>query len=148
MKIIPLKTFAKGEIYLKDNQLDINDKSGKMNKNLFKGLPLIFLIIGFHHFFDAFPTENILHLTVKFIAAFLFLAISGMLYYPNFNMSNKKELKISQIKNVRLKKLFGALILDIQLMDNSIRRVYNLKNKADWEIIKEYLIKNNISYSD
>ncbi|MDT0648415.1 hypothetical protein RM545_17115 [Zunongwangia sp. F260] len=148
MKIIPLKTYANGEIYLKDNQLDINDKSGRMNNNLFKGLPIFFLILGVYQIFDAFATDNLLHLTVTLISALLLLAIPAMVYYPNLKRSNKTELKISEIKNVQLKKLFGELIIDFQLFDNSTRRVYNLKDLSDWELIKAYLIQNKISYLD
>ena len=148
MKTILLKTIAQGEIYLGDHQLEINDKSGRMNKHIFHAFPVILIIIAVYHLNTSWLSGNDLLYIVNFVMALGLLLISFHLYYPGFKRTNKKQLNISEIKNVCLKKLFGELYIDFELVDHSSRRVYNLKNMEDWNSIKEYLINNNISYAE
>lgn len=148
MIIIPLKSIANGELYLKDTQMEINDKSGRMNRGIFHALPVIFIVIAVYHLNTSWLYGNDWLFIINFVLAIVLLLISLHLYFPSFKRTNKKELQISEIKNVRLKRLFGELYIDFELADNSSRRVYNLKNMEDWHSITVYLKENNISYTE
>lgn len=147
MRTIQLKTIANGEVYLKDHQININDKSGRMNEALFHILPVVFLILGFYHLFDALSSEAKLSLVINFIAAVIFLAIPAHLLLPNLKRTNKNEIPVSEIKRVRMRKILGELFVDFELKDNSIRRVYNLNKRSDWDILREYLTEKKIPHS-
>jgi len=68
-----------------------------------------------------------------------------MTYHSNFIRTNRKEIGITGIKNVEMKKIFGEILIDFKLKDNSTRRVYNIKNITDWELIKNYLTKKKVN---
>lgn len=67
-----------------------------------------------------------------------------MFYHSNFIRTNKKIIELHEIKDVKMKKLFGEILIDFKLNDNSTRRVYNIKNMTDWNLVKTYLTERNI----
>ena len=48
MNNIQLKSYANGEINLKEETIEFNDKSSRMNKVLFKIYPFLFLFFGIY----------------------------------------------------------------------------------------------------
>jgi hypothetical protein len=67
-----------------------------------------------------------------------------MLYHSIFFRTNKKELELNEIKYVKMKKIFETILIDFKLKDNSTRRVYNIKNMTDWNLIKSYLTERKV----
>ena len=148
MKTVRLKKSANGEIYLKSHHIEIHDKSSRTNWVIFKILPVIFIVFGIFQIYGAILSASIFPIILGLISGILLFSIGIHLYFPDFRRTNRKELPISEIKNVRLKKAFGRLFVDFKLSDKSTRRVYNLKDGTDWNLIKTYLTENNIAYSE
>ena len=67
-----------------------------------------------------------------------------MTYNSNFFRTNKKELDLNEIENVKMKKIFGEILIDFKLKNKTTRRVYNIKNITDWNLIKSYLTERKV----
>lgn len=144
MKNIKLKSFANGDINLKENSVEINDNSSRMNKTLFIIYPFLFLIFGIYQIYSGIVSEREIQMILRIISGILLISLPAMLYHSNFVRTNKKEIELTEIKNVKMKKLFGGILIDFKLKNNSTRRVYNIKNLSDWNLIKSYLTERNI----
>lgn len=144
MKNIQLKSFASGEINLKENTVEFNDKSSRMNKVIFKIYPFLFLFFGIYQIYSGIISEREIQIILRILSGVLLVSIPAMVYHSNFFRTNKKEIKLNEIKDVKMKKIFGEIIIDFRLKNNSTRRVYNIKNMTDWNLIKSYLTENKI----
>ena len=145
MKNIQLKLSANGEINLKENKIEFNDNSNRMNNVLFKIYPFLFLIFGIYEIYSGIISERGIQITLGIMSGILLVSIPAMLYHSNFLRTNKKEIDLNEIKDVKMKKIFGEVLIDFKLKDNSTRRVYNIKNMNDWNLIKGYLTEKNIT---
>ena len=146
MQTITLK--FSGAIKLKADRIEFDDKSSRINKFLFKLYPFLFLIFGVYELTAMWYSENSFQLFLRLIIGLLLLSIPALTYHSNFNRTNKKEILLNEIVNVKLKKLLGTILIDFELKGNSTRRVYNIKNYSDWELIKNYMHKNEILCSN
>ena len=144
MNRIELKSYANGEIYLKEKAIEFNDKSSRMNKGLFKIYPFLFLIFGIYHLYSGIIAERETQIILRILSGVILLSIPVMLYNSNFIRTNKRIIELNEIKDVKMKKIFGEILIDFMLKDNSTRRVYNIKNMTDWNLIKTYLTEKNI----
>lgn len=148
MNTIDLKSQANGEINLKENTIEFNDKSSRMNKTLFKIFPFLFLIFGIYQLYSGIIAESEIQIILRIISGVLLLIIPVMFYHSNFIRTNKKIIELNEIKDVKMKKIFGEILIDFKLKDNSTRRVYNVKNMTDWNLVKTYLLEKNINCSN
>lgn len=144
MKNIQLKSSANGEINLKENKIEFNDKSSRMNNVLFKIYPFLFLIFGAYQIYSGMTAGQETRI-LGIISGILLLSLPIMTYHSNFIRTNRKEIKVTEIENVKVKKIFGEILIDFMLKDNSTRRVYNIKKLSDWETIKNYLTERKVS---
>ena len=143
MNNIQLKSYANGEINLKENTIEVNDKSSRMNKGLFKIYPFLFLIFGVYQIYSGLTVGQEIRI-LAILSGILLLSIPVMTYHSNFIRTNRKEIGITGIKSVEMKKIFGEILIDFKLKDNSTRRVYNIKNMTDWNLIKSYLTERKV----
>jgi hypothetical protein len=143
MHSIKLKSHANGEINLKEYTIEVNDKSSRMNKGLFKIYPFLFLIFGVYQIYSGLTAGQEIRI-LAILSGILLLSIPVITYHSNFNRSNRKEIGITGIKTVEMKKIFGEILIDFKLKDNSTRRVYNIKNMTDWNLIKSYLTERKV----
>jgi hypothetical protein len=144
MNNIQLKSNANGEINLKEETIEFNDKSSRMNKVLFKIYPFLFLFFGIYENYSGIISESGIQITLGIMTGILLVSIPAMLYHSNFFRTNKKEIDLNEIKDVKMKKIFGEILIDFKLKDNSTRRVYNIKNITDWNLIKSYLTERKV----
>ncbi len=144
MTNIQLKSRANGEINLKEKTVEFNDKSSRMNKVIFRIYPFLFLFFGIYQIYSGIIYEREIHVILRIISGVLFISFPVMVYHLNFFRTNKKEIKLNEIEDVKMKKIFGEILIDFKLKDNSTRRVYNIKNMTDWNLIKSYLTEKNI----
>ena len=144
MKNIQLKSSANGEINLKENTIEFNDKSSRINKGLFRLYPFLFLFCGLYQLYSGITAEREIQIVLRVLCGVLLISIPAMLYHSNFFRTNKKEIGLNEIKNVKMKKIFGEILIDFKLKDNSTRRVYNIKNITDWNVIKSYLTESKV----
>ena len=144
MNIINLKSYANGEINLKEKTIEFNDKSSRMNKGLFRIYPFIFLLFGIYQLYSGIISESEIQIILRILSGILLLSIPAMLYHSNFIRTNKKIIELNEIKDVKMKKIFGEILIDFKLKDNSTRRVYNIRNITDWDSVKTYLTERNI----
>lgn len=144
MTRIELKSYANGEISLKEKKIEFNDKSSRMNKGLFIIFPFLFLVFGIYQLYSGIIAERETQIVLKVLSGILLLSIPAMFYHSNFIRTNKKEIELNEIKDVKMKKIFGEILIDFKLKDNSTRRVYNIKNITDWYFIKSYLTEREI----
>jgi hypothetical protein len=144
MNRIELKSYANGEINLKENSIEFKDKSSRMNKGLFKIYPFLFLIFGIYKLYSGLIAERETQIILRILPGVLLLSIPVMLYNSNFIRTNKRIIELNEIKDVKMKKIFGEILIDFKLKDNSTRRVYNIKNMTDWNLVKTYLTEKNI----
>jgi len=144
MKNIQLKSFANGEINLKENTVEFNDKSGRMSKGIFKIYPFMFLFFGLYQIYLGVISERETQIVLRILSGILFVSIPAMFYHSNFFRTNKKEIELNEFENVKMKKIFGEILIDFKLKDSSTRRVYNIKNMSDWNLIKSYLTERKI----
>ena len=142
---IQLKSHANGEVNLKENRVEFIDKSGRMNKLIFRIYPFLFLFFGIYQIYSGIISEREIQIILKIITGVLMISIPATVYHSNFFRTNKKEIKLDEIKDVKMKKIFGEILIDFKLKDNSTRRVYNIKNMTDWNLIKSYLTERNIN---
>lgn len=147
MKIIRLKPAADGEILLLEDKLQINDKSSRMNSVLFRFFPFLFLFVGAYFLAEAIFSSEILPLSLNLLTSGLFFFVPIVNHSLSFRRTNIEEIRFSEVEKASLRKIMGALCLDLQLKNNLTRRIYNLNELSDWEIIKEQLSSNNISCS-
>ena len=145
MKNIQLKSNSKGEIILVENVIKINDRSANMNKAVFIIYPLIFLFLAIYQIYSGIISESGFQITLRILSGIFLLSIPAFSYHSNFFRSNKKEIELNEIKNVKMKKIFGEILIDFNLKNNSTRRVYNVKNMSDWNVLKSFLIEKNIN---
>ena len=145
MDRIELKSHANGEINLKENTIEFNDKSSRMNKALFKIFPFLFLIFGIYQLYSGIIAEREILIILRILSGVLLLIIPVMFYHSNFIRTNKRIIELNEIKDVKMKKIFGEILIDFKLKDNSTRRVYNVKNMTDWNLVKTYLAEKNIN---
>jgi hypothetical protein len=143
MNNIQLKSYANGEINLKENTIEVNDKSSRMNKGLFKIYPFLFLIFGVYQIYSGLTAGQEIRI-LGILSGILLLSFPVMTYHSNFIRTNRKEIGITRIKSVEMKKIFGEILIDFKLKDNSTRRVYNIKNMTDWNLIKSYLTERKV----
>jgi|TARA_B110000238_G_C15793495_1_gene296986 hypothetical protein len=143
MNNIQLKSYANGEINLKENTIEVNDKSSRMNKGLFKIYPFLFLIFGVYQIYSGLTAGQEIRI-LGILSGILLLSFPVMTYHSNFIRTNRKEIGITGIKSVEMKKIFGEILIDFKLKDNSTRRVYNIKNMTDWNLIKSYLTERKV----
>ena len=144
MNRIELKSYGNGEINLKEKTIEINDKSSRMNKRLFKIFPFLFLIFGIYQIYSGIIAERETQIVLRILSGILLLSIPAMLYHSNFFRTNEKEIELNEIKDVKMKMIFGEILIDFKLKNNSTRRVYNIKNMTDWNLIKSYLTEKKI----
>ncbi|RAR47905.1 hypothetical protein [Flavobacterium lacus] len=144
MTTIALKSFAGGTIELKEDRIALDDKSSRMNKGLFQLYPFLFLFAGAYQIYTGMMSERENQLIMHTIAGVMFLTIPAMLYHSNFIRTNKKTIELHEIENAKMKKIFGEILIDFTLKDNTTRRVYNIKSKADWQVVKTYLEEKKI----
>lgn len=144
MKRILLKSYANGEINLKENTIEFNDKSSRMNRGLFRLYPFLILFFGIYQLYSGIKAEREIQIVVRVLCGILLISISAMLYHSNFFRTNKKEIGLNEIENVKMKKIFGEILIDFKLKDNSTRRVYNIKSITDWNVIKSYLTESKV----
>ncbi len=144
MKNIQLKSFANGEINLKENTVEFNDKSGRMSKEIFKIYPFLFLFFGLYQIYLGVISERETQIVLRTLSGILLVSIPAIFYHSNFFRTNKKEIELNEIENVKMKKIFGEILVDFKLKDSSTRRVYNIKNMSDWNLIKSYLTERKI----
>lgn len=144
MNKIELKSYGNGEISLKEKTIEINDKSSRMHKGLFKIYPFLFLFFGIYEIYAGIISEREIQVVLGIMSGTLLVSIPALLYHSNFYRTNKKEIDLNEIKNVKMKKIFGEILIDFKLKDNATRRVYNIKNTSDWNLIKSYLMEKNI----
>lgn len=145
MKSIQLKPIGNGEINLKENAVEFNDKSSRMNKGIFKIYPFLFLFFGIYQIYSGIVSESESQIVLRILSGILLVSIPAMVYHSNFFRTNKKEIELNEIKGVKMKKVLGEILIDFKLKDNSTRRVYNIKNIADWHLIKSYLTEKKIT---
>jgi hypothetical protein len=145
MDRIKLKSFANGEIVLKENAIEFNDKSSRMNKGLFKIYPFLFLTFGIYQLYSGMIAEREIQIVLRIFSAVLMLSIPLMMYHSNFIRTNKRIIDLNEIKDVKMRKIFGEILIDFRLKNNATRRVYNIKNTTDWDLIKSYLTHRNIN---
>lgn len=146
MKNIQLKSFANGDINLKSDSIEFNDKSGRTGKQLFKFLPFLFLVLGIRLVFSGITDEHNIQIFLRLLSGILFLSIPLTLFYgSNFNRTNRKKISIHEIDNVKIRKIFGDISIDFNLKNNSTRRVHNIKDITDWKIIKNYLTERKVN---
>jgi hypothetical protein len=143
MNNVQLKSYANGEINLKENTIEVNDKSSRMNKGLFKIYPFLFLIFGVYQIYSGLTAGQEIRI-LGILSGILLLSFPVMTYHSNFIRTNRKEIGITGIKSVEMKKIFGEILIDFKLKDNSTRRVYNIKNMTDWNLIKSYLTERKV----
>jgi hypothetical protein len=143
MNNIQLKSYANGEINLKEETIEFNDKSSRMNKGLFKIYPFLFLIFGVYQIYSGLTAGQEIRI-LGILSGILLLSFPVMTYHSNFIRTNRKEIGITGIKSVEMKKIFGEILIDFKLKDNSTRRVYNIKNMTDWNLIKSYLTERKV----
>jgi hypothetical protein len=143
MNNIQLKSYANGEINLKENTIEVNDKSSRMNKGLFKIYPFLFLIFGVYQIYSGLTAGQEIRI-LGILSGILLLSFPVMTYHSNFIRNNRKEIGLTGIKSVEMKKIFGEILIDFKLKDNSTRRVYNIKNMTDWNLIKSYLTERKV----
>lgn len=146
--IIGLKSPAKGEIKIEDNSILFNDKSGRMNKHVFKIAPILFLFFGIYQLYSGIMSDSVVHFSLKIFMGILLMAIPALLYHSNFLRTNRKEIVLDEIKDVKMKSILGEIFIDFNLKDNSTRRVYNIKSKNDWNLLKDFLSERNIHCSN
>ncbi|MFT7050483.1 MAG: hypothetical protein ACJAZK_001079 [Psychroserpens sp.] len=144
MKNIQLKSFANGEINLKEKSIELDDKSSRMNKGMFKIYPFIFLFFGIYQIYSGIISEREIQIILRIISGILLISIPAMVYHSIFLRTNKREIELNEIKNVKMKKIFGEILIDFKLKDNSTRRVYNIRNITEWNIIKDYLTERKV----
>ncbi|MET6989641.1 hypothetical protein [Sediminicola arcticus] len=144
MKNIQLKSFANGEINLKEKSVEFDDKSSRVNKGIFKIYHFIFLFFGIYQIYSGIISEREIQIILRIISGILLISIPALFYHSNFIRTNKKEIELDEIKEVKMKKIFGEILIDFKLKDNSTRRVYNIKNMTDWNLIKSYLTERKI----
>jgi hypothetical protein len=144
MTNIKLKSHANGEINLKEETVEFNDKSSRMNKGIFRIYPFLFLFFGIYQIYSGIISEREIQIILRIISGILLVSIPAIVYHSNFFRTNKKEIELNEIKDVEMKKIFGEILIDFKLKDNSTRRVYNIKNMTDWNLIKSYLTEKNI----
>ena len=142
---IKLKSHTNGELNLKENTVEFNDKSSRMNKWIFRIYPFLFLFFGIYQIYSGIISETQIQIILRIITGVLMVSIPAVVYHSNFIRTNKKEIKLNEIKDVKMKKIFGEILIDFKLKDNSTRRVYNIKNITDWNLIKSYLTERNIN---
>lgn len=145
MKNIKLKLNVNGEIKLKDHVIEINDRSGRMNKIIFLIYPLLFLVFGIYQIYSGIISESVFSIVLRIFSGILLLSIPAFLYHSNFFRSNKREIELNEIRNVKMKRVFGEILIDFKLKNNSTRRVYNIQNIADWDLLKSFLTEKNIT---
>ncbi|SEA81501.1 hypothetical protein SAMN05421540_1352 [Psychroflexus halocasei] len=146
IKNIQLKSFANGELNLKKNSIEFNDKSSRTGKWLFKLLPFLFLFLGIRLIYSGITNEHNIQIFLELLSGILFLLIPlGLFYGTNFKWTNRKKISIDEIDNVKIKKIFGNIFVDFKLKDNSTRRVYNIKDLADWIVIRNYLTERKVN---
>lgn len=146
MEIIQLKPNANGEIILKEKSVEFNDRSSRMNKGIFKIYPFVFLLFGLYQIYAGITSESEVQIILKIISGILLVSIPAMAYQSIFSRTNKKEIELNEIEDVKMKKIFGEIVIDFKLKDNSTRRVYNIKNMTDWNLIKSYLTERNVIF--
>lgn len=144
MNKIELKSHADGEINLQEKAIEFNDKSSRMNKVLFKMYPFIFLFFGIYQLYTGIIAEREIQIISRILCGLLLISIPGMFNHSNFIRTNKRIIELNEIKEVKMKKIFGEILIDFKLKNNSTRRVYNIKNVTDWNLIKTYLTERNI----
>ena len=144
MTNIQLKSHANGEINLKEDKVKFNDKSSRMNKGIFRIYPFLFLFFGIYQIYSGIISEGEIQIILRILTGILFVSIPVIIVHSNFFRTNKKEIELNEIKNVKMKKIFGEILIDFKLNDSSTRRVYNIKNMADWDLIKNYLTERKI----
>tara|TARA_R110000787_G_scaffold7747_1_gene26027 strand:- start:2915 stop:3379 length:465 start_codon:yes stop_codon:yes gene_type:complete len=144
MKNIQLKSFANGEINLKERSVEFDDRSSRMNKGIFQLQHFVFLFFGIYCLYTGIIAEREIQLFLRILSGILLLSIPAMTYNSNFFRTNKKELELNEIENVKMKKIFGEILIDFKLNDNSTRRVYNIKNMTDWHLIKDFLTERKV----
>jgi hypothetical protein len=145
MKNIQLKSSVNGEINIKEKTIEFNDISSRMNKGLFKIFPFLFLIFGIYQIYSGIIIEREIQMVLKILSGILFISFPVMTYHSNFFRTNKKEIGLDEIENVKMKKIFKSILIDFKLKDTSTRRVYNIKNMTDWDLIKSYLTEKKIN---
>ena len=144
MNRIELKTYGDGEINLQEKAIEFNDKSSRTNIVLFKILPFLFLIFGIYQIYTGIKAEKERELILRILTGILILSFLILSYHSNLKRTNKGIIELNEIKDVKMKKIFGEILIDFKLKDNSTRRVYNIKSIADWNLIKTYLTERNI----
>ncbi|WP_143521387.1 hypothetical protein [Psychroflexus halocasei] len=113
---------------------------------MFKLLPFLFLFLGIRLIYSGITNEHNIQIFLELLSGILFLLIPlGLFYGTNFKWTNRKKISIDEIDNVKIKKIFGNIFVDFKLKDNSTRRVYNIKDLADWIVIRNYLTERKVN---
>lgn len=144
MKNIRLKSFANGRIKLENNTVEFNDKSSRMNRGFFKIYPFLFLLFGIYQVYSGITAEREIQIILRLLSGIMLLSLPALTYHSNFVRTNKKEIGLNEIENVKMKKIFGEILIDFKLKNNSTRRVYNIQYMTDWNIIKTYLTERKV----
>lgn len=144
MKTIQLKSIANGEINLKEKSVEFDDKSSRMNKGIFKIYPFVVLFFGIYLIYSGSIAESEIQTFLRIISGILSVSIFVTFYHSGFFRTNTNEIELNEIKNVKMKNIFGEIMIDFKLKDNSIRRVYNIKHMTDWNSIKNHLTERKV----
>ncbi|QAA82941.1 hypothetical protein EI546_14980 [Aequorivita sp. H23M31] len=142
--ILQLKSGTNGQIKVTDNTIYIDDVSGRMHKYGFKAAPFLFLLFGVYQIYSGIIAVNDVQTALKIFSGMLLIAIPALLYHSNFIRTNRKEIEFNEIRYVKMKSILGGIFVDFKLNDNSTRRVYNIKNRSEWNLIKNILQENSV----
>jgi hypothetical protein len=116
-----------------------------MSIGLFKSQHFIFLFFGIYCIYTGIIAERDIQIFLRILSGILLLYIPAMTYNSNFFRTNKKERDLNEIENVKkMKKIFGEILIDFKLKNNTTRRIYNIKNITDWNLIKSYLTERKV----
>jgi hypothetical protein len=102
------------------------------------------LFFGIYQIYSGIIAEREVQIILRIISGILLVSIPALVYHSNFFRTNKKDIELNEIENVKIKKIFGEILIDFKLKDSSTRRVYNIKNMTDWNLIKSHLTERKI----
>ena len=146
MKLIQLNT--KSKIELNNDSFIIDDKSARTNKLIFLALPFLFISYSFYTLNVGINSSNVINKSVLIFCSVSFFFLTFYVFPINLiKRSNRKNISLSDITDVKFKKSILGSYIDIKLDNNLTRRITNV-NDSKWLNLKEYLKNSNIKCSE
>ncbi len=128
------------KITFNEEEKSIEIKDGLKFQFLLLKIMLIFTIIN-SILFPVFVLEKIQLEWMGFIWIIVGLASLGIIIYTILKKSTSEKLKLSEIKSLTEKQVFGKKRFSLQLKNGKFRDLMELKKETDISEIKE-LLKN------